>query len=120
MDQLIKILSSKDPEVIIATINVLPAVMVREPANIRIFEECGGLAVIAKLLKDKESAKTVKLRILEFLFFYLIPETKHPDKRGRKTTDQKAKLLSQHLTNVNGLVRELHTTKPFGELDLEW
>lgn len=76
-----------------------------------------------------------RLRILEFLFFYLIPETyqKSAHKRSvtkrdtpggdlqvRRTTEEKSVLLGKYLSNVDGLVHELHTSKPFGDMKHEW
>lgn len=126
----------------IAAINTLVSAMVREPSVIRQFENCNGLNTITKLFKQKETPKDVKLRILEFLFFYLIPETQKPtlptnnksegDKENnsisqlselskRKNTKDKSALLRHYLGNVDGLIQELEISKPFGELDnIEW
>lgn len=112
------------PEVQKAVIDTLVAVMVREVRNIRRFEELEGVPKICALFKNKETTKEVKLRILEFLFFYLIPETRDDretaERRGRKTTEDKQEMLSKYLSNVNGLVREINISKPFGEMNLEW
>lgn len=114
------------PTVQTAAINALVSVMVHNVSNIRLFEELDGLAAICGLFKRKETSKEVKLKILEFLFFYLVPETQdkekseHLDGVKRMTTDDKQKMLAQYLSNVNGLVRELYMSKPFGEMDLEW
>jgi large subunit ribosomal protein L3e len=100
--------------------------MAHEVANIRLFEDLDGLAVICLMFKRKETSKEVKLKILEFLFFYLVPETQrkdrisHPDGIKRMNTDDKQKMLARYLSNVNGLVRELYMSKPFGDMDLEW
>jgi Cell division control protein 14, SIN component len=123
--------SSKSSKVQIALINTVVSVMVREVYNIRKFEQLKGLAVICNLFKNKETAKDVKLRILEFLFFYLIPETRahvkngtntkqHGQRTERKTTEEKQALLGRYLSNVSGLVRELNMSRPFGDMDLEW
>lgn len=114
-----------DPVIHVRAINTLVSVMVREVKNIRKFEQLDGLKQISLLFKSKEVNKEVKLRILEFLFFYLIPETKHSStamarKADRKTTEEKAHMLGKYLSNVSGLVRELNTSKPFGDMVLEW
>ena len=77
----------------------------------------------------------LRLRILEFLFFYLIPETyqntnitarhepsssKTENIQLRRTTEDKQVLLGKYLSNVDGLVHELHTSKPFGDMKHEW
>jgi large subunit ribosomal protein L3e len=116
----------ENPSVQIGAVNALVAVMAHEVANIRLFEDLDGLAVICLMFKRKETSKEVKLKILEFLFFYLVPETQrkdrlsHPDGIKRMNTDDKQKLLARYLSNVNGLVRELYMSKPFGDMDLEW
>lgn len=71
-----------------------------------------------------------RLRILEFLFFYLIPETYQKkssavcrDSSGlnqRRVTEEKQVMLGKYLSNVDGLVNELHTSKPFGDMKHEW
>lgn len=119
----------------IAVINTLVSGMVRQVSAIRRFEMVGGLAVICDLFKLKDTPKDVKLRILEFLFFYLIPETyqkKNPKKSVtkqdqapgnlniRQTTEEKQAMLGKYLSNVDGLVYELHTSKPFGDMKHEW
>lgn len=120
-----------DSNLHIAVINTLVSGMVREVASIRRFELVGGLAVICELFKLRDTTKDVKLRILEFLFFYLVPETqqrapaaavatKGQDLLVRRTTEDKATFLRKYLSNVDGLVNELHTSRPFGDMKHEW
>lgn len=127
MDFLISSLEkTKNSVVQIALVNTIVSIMVREVYNIRKFEQLNGLAVICSLFKDKATAKDVKLQVLEFLFFYLIPETrgnkasKIAGRTERRTTEDKQVLLGRYLSNVSGLVRELNMSRPFGDLDLEW
>lgn len=122
MNKLVKFLDpNNEPEIHVRAINTLVSVMVREVRNIRKFEQLDGLLHISTLFKSKEVSKEVKLRILEFLFFYLIPETQTNNVRSdRKTTEEKARMLEKHLSNVSGLVRELNVSKPFGDMNLEW
>lgn len=122
--------SSKSPLAQVSLINTVISVLVRDVYNIRKFEQLNGLAVICNLFKNKETVKDVKLRILEFLFFYLIPETRLKEKNinskhqslqtERKTTEQKQLILGRYLSNVSGLVRELNMSRPFGDMNLEW
>lgn len=112
----------------IAVVNTLVSGMVREVRSIRRFELMGGLEVVSRLFKRKDTPKDVKLRILEFWFFYLVPETQkkplpshHPnDLDVRRTAEEKRNILGKHLGNVNGLVQELNVSKPFGEMKHEW
>lgn len=99
--------------------------MVHQVESIRKFEDLGGLKTICTVFKKKETPKDVKLRILEFLFFYLIPESQNPSHSEsqilvRKSTEDKQQLLANYLSNVKNLVRELQYSKPFGEIDAEW
>lgn len=135
------------PSIQVAAINTLVAAMVHETPTIRQFEQCDGVAVMCRLFLASQTPKDVKLRILEFLFFYLIPERKtRSSKRSsgssgssgssssgasgewnssplseRKTTKEKANGLRKFLGNVDGLLDELDMSKPFGDLDsIEW
>lgn len=84
----------------------------------------------------------MKLKILEFLYFYLMPEiaptptaialkvsgervpgerlpSKNPRKskvevRIEKTTEEKQKMLGEFMSNVEGLVADLRESQPFG------
>ncbi|CAN6666616.1 hypothetical protein TRVA0_038S00716 [Trichomonascus vanleenenianus] len=124
MKKLIGLISVNSPhaslKVYVAAINTVMSVMVRNVENIRQFESCDGLRVVCDLFKSKDTPKDVKMEILEFLFFYLIPETGQREKVGRLNTEEKSRLLSKYLSNVNGLVKELKTSTPFGDMDLEW
>ena len=76
------------------------------------------------------------MKIVEFLYFYLMPETpisnsaevgppRSPSKRvgsaegggrqaGTKTTEEKQALLGRHMSNVQDLVEDLRESTPFG------
>ncbi|KAK9453970.1 cell division control protein 14, SIN component-domain-containing protein [Dipodascopsis uninucleata] len=122
-----------------ATVNCLVCALAEEWANVRTFESLDGLACICTLFKRKETEKEVKLKILEFLFFYLIPEPQGtaqayesvklkvipeggPSEMFAKpqilsrTTQEKQKMLGKYLSNVDSLVNELRKSQPFGNL----
>lgn len=44
------------------------------PSNVRTFEACDGLLVITSLFKTRATSKEVKMRLVEVLYFYLMPE----------------------------------------------
>ncbi|KAK4556892.1 hypothetical protein LTR86_005873 [Recurvomyces mirabilis] len=44
------------------------------PVNTRTFEEVDGLLTVTSLFKSRSTVKEVKMRTLEFLYFYLMPE----------------------------------------------
>ncbi|GAO47459.1 cell division control 14, SIN component [Saitoella complicata NRRL Y-17804] len=58
-----------------AVVQTLVCVMVDEWDNVRLFERLGGLATITGLFRRGTTPHVVKLKILEFLYFYLIDET---------------------------------------------
>lgn len=53
---------------------VLVTSLIATPQNTRIFEEMDGLLTVTTLFKDEETTKQVKMKLLEFLYFYLMPE----------------------------------------------
>lgn len=49
--------------------------MIDTPQNTRTFENLDGLLTITSLFKSRETTREVKLKLVEFLYFYLMPET---------------------------------------------
>lgn len=49
--------------------------MIDTPQNTRTFENLDGLLTITSLFKSRETSREVKLKLVEFLYFYLMPET---------------------------------------------
>jgi hypothetical protein len=45
------------------------------PRNTRTFEALDGLLTITSLFRSRETGRDVKLKLVEFLYFYLMPET---------------------------------------------
>lgn len=45
-----------------------------QPQNTRTFETIDGLLVITSLFKSRTTSREVKLKLVEFLYFYLMPE----------------------------------------------
>jgi hypothetical protein len=46
------------------------------PQNTRTFESVDGLLVVTSLWKAKTTTREIKQKLIEFLYFYLMPETK--------------------------------------------
>ncbi|KAI9662083.1 MAG: hypothetical protein M1829_006222 [Trizodia sp. TS-e1964] len=57
------------------TLLVLVCVLLEQPSNTRTFETLDGLLTIASLFKSRSTSREVKLKLLEFIYFYLMPET---------------------------------------------
>jgi hypothetical protein len=46
------------------------------PQSTRTFESVDGLLVVTSLLKARSTTREIKQKLLEFLYFYLMPETR--------------------------------------------
>ena len=62
------------PAIQSAALLVLVTSLIATPQNTRIFEQMDGLLTVTTLFKDEETTKQVKMKLLEFLYFYLMPE----------------------------------------------
>ncbi|KAJ4267789.1 hypothetical protein NW762_003904 [Fusarium torreyae] len=139
------------PAIQSATLLTLVTALIDTPVNTRTFESLDGLLTVTSLFKSRSTAREVKLKLVEFLYFYLMPEIpsipradqrdsvpgmlqRSPSKlvgafnaesrRKRSgsdpesdvylTTEEKQELLSQHLSSVEDLVKDLRNCAPFG------
>ncbi|KAK4056221.1 hypothetical protein OIO90_002664 [Microbotryomycetes sp. JL221] len=113
---------TKDPAsspaaVSVAALDCLLAVLVDSPKNVRTFEQIDGLATIVKVLKDKTVAQSVRIKVIEVLYFYLLPEAddlpsmaalsdfvpQTPVKSRHRSTVDKRELLARVMPNVGAL-----------------
>lgn len=67
--------ASNPPKVQSQTLLVLVTALLDCPRNTRTFEDIDGLLTVTSLFKSRSTTKEVKMRTLEFLYFYLMPET---------------------------------------------
>ncbi|QIW95489.1 hypothetical protein AMS68_001007 [Peltaster fructicola] len=75
MNLLLDLLDSANPPKIQSqAILVLVTALLDNPRNTRTFEEIDGLLCVTSVFKSRTSTKEVKMRTLEFLYFYLMPE----------------------------------------------
>ncbi|KAF4448739.1 hypothetical protein F53441_7887 [Fusarium austroafricanum] len=139
------------PAIQSATLLTLVTALIDTPINTRTFESLDGLLTITSLFKSRSTAREVKLKLVEFLYFYLMPEIPsipradqhdsvpamlqrspsklagafNADSRRKRsgsdpegdihlTTEEKQELLSQHLSSVEDLVKDLRNCAPFG------
>ncbi|KPV76995.1 uncharacterized protein RHOBADRAFT_51965 [Rhodotorula graminis WP1] len=58
----------------LAALDVVLCALVDRPANVRVFEDLDGLAHLVRVLKDKAVAQPVRIKVIELLYFYLLPE----------------------------------------------
>lgn len=76
MNLLLDLLDAANPPKIQSqTLLVLVTALLDCPRNTRTFEDIDGLLTVTSLFKSRSTTKEVKMRTLEFLYFYLMPET---------------------------------------------
>lgn len=76
MNLLLDLLDSANPPKIQShALLVLVAALLDCPQNTRMFENVDGLLTVTSLFKSRSTSKDVKMKTLEFLYFYLMPET---------------------------------------------
>ncbi|KAK7951610.1 uncharacterized protein PG986_007338 [Apiospora aurea] len=63
------------PAIQSSTMRVLNIALVDNPQNTRTYENLDGLLTVTSLFKSRGTNKEVKYRCMEFLYFYLMPET---------------------------------------------
>jgi hypothetical protein len=123
------------PAIHSSTLHTLVATLLSTPLNTRAFEQLDGLLTVTSLFKSRTASREVKMKCVEFLYFYLMPE--RPDDmsihgggngRGRgnsggkggrewegtKGTEEKQRLLGKYLGNVGDLVEDLRESAVFG------
>jgi hypothetical protein len=62
------------PAIQSTTLLVLVTALLGNPQNARVFEQIDGLLTITSLFKSRSTTRTLKLKLMEFLYFYLMPE----------------------------------------------
>ncbi|KAM0792763.1 hypothetical protein ACM66B_002537 [Microbotryomycetes sp. NB124-2] len=73
-----RLLPSSPAAVSVAALDCLLAALVDSPRNIRAFESVDGLSTVVRVLKDKTVAQQVRIKVIEILYFYLLPESGTP------------------------------------------
>lgn len=135
---------SSCPAVQSSAVLTLVTALLEQPNITRCFENLDGLLTVTSLFKNRATNREVKLKLVEFLYFYLMPETpyagrngtgdreclqrspskasrlgsggrtKSEGEEGTRTTGEKQRLLGRYLNNVQDLVDDLKETTPFG------
>ncbi|KAK7737920.1 hypothetical protein SLS53_006298 [Cytospora paraplurivora] len=120
------------PAIQSATLLVLVVALVETPRNTRSFENLDGLLTVSSIFKSRSTARDVKFKTMEFLYFYLMPETPSgggsngggggaevavggkPGEGGTLSQQTKQEMLRRHLPNVDELVKDLQQYAPLG------
>ena len=66
--------AANPPDIQSQAVLVLVTALLDCPRNTRTFEHADGLLCLTSLFKGRTTTKEVKMRTLEFLYFYLMPE----------------------------------------------
>lgn len=69
---------SNCPAIQSATLLTLVVALLDRPRNTRTFETLDGLLTVTSLFKMRATSREVKLKLIEFLYFYLMPEAPLP------------------------------------------
>ncbi|KAK4689884.1 hypothetical protein P7C73_g242, partial [Tremellales sp. Uapishka_1] len=64
--------------IVYSILDLLFCILVDSPQNARTFEKLGGLEAVVRLLKGTGVVKEVRMKCIEFLYFYLLPEQSQP------------------------------------------
>ncbi|MCJ1389854.1 hypothetical protein MMC18_002711 [Xylographa bjoerkii] len=122
------------PAIHSSALHTLVAALLCTPRNTRTFETLDGLLTVTSLFKSRSASREVKMKSVEFFYFYLMPETpadsglaianmharsgsgsKWAGEEGdTKGTEEKQALLGRHLGNVADLVEDLRESAVFG------
>ncbi|KAG9015854.1 hypothetical protein FRB93_012419 [Tulasnella sp. JGI-2019a] len=71
------------PTLAAAVLDTLLCILVDCPPSLRVFEEASGVEGVVKTLKKVGIAREVRMKCLEFLYFYLLPEDGSTPGAGR-------------------------------------
>ena len=103
MDTLLDLLDvANPPSVQQAAILVLVTALLNNPKATRTFEQVDGLLSIKDLLRSEEATRGVKVRVMEFLYFYLMPEAPLPLSAERNGTALRVKRSESSLVSEDG------------------
>ncbi|KAF3168736.1 60S ribosomal protein L3 [Orbilia oligospora] len=129
----VQLLTRRQPlDLRVLTIDTLVSALLECPANMRTFEALNGLQTISLLFRNRQTPEKIRLRVTEFLYFYLLPEVEdsqgHQRNRyqmresgyssaqvvvignervmGPKTRsiEQKEEMLGKHLKGIEGII----------------
>lgn len=120
------------------TLLCLVSALLSTPTNVRLFEALDGLLCVTSLSKSRSATREVKMKSVEFLYFYLMPETSdqvtcmnstvqrpwgsasswatqsEQEIEAARAIEEKQDLLGRYLSNVQDLVDDLRESMPFG------
>lgn len=77
---------SSCPAIQSSTLLTLVTALLDTPGNTRTFENLDGLLTVTSLFKSRGTSREVKMKLMEFLYFYLMPETPYSGAGSRQSS----------------------------------
>ncbi|KAK2744936.1 hypothetical protein FQN57_004065 [Myotisia sp. PD_48] len=99
------------PAIQSATLLALVTALLDTPANTRTFEELDGLLTITSLFKLRSTSREVKLKLVEFLYFYLMPETPLPPTANSSTPNTAVSGLHRSPSKIAAFSRSVNAVE---------
>ncbi|CAG8953045.1 hypothetical protein HYFRA_00003239 [Hymenoscyphus fraxineus] len=110
MEQLLDLLEPVNcPAIQSTTIITLVCALIDTPKNTRTFEKLEGLLVVTSIFKSRETTREVKLKLVEFLYFYLMPET--PSIPTANSTVSVPQMLQRSPSKLAGAFNRVDTNR---------
>ncbi|KAI1502903.1 cell division protein Cdc14 [Biscogniauxia marginata] len=101
------------PAIQSATLLTLVTALIDAPQNTRAFENLDGLLAVTSLFRSRGASRDVKLKLVEFLYFYLMPET--PTIPSVSSASASVPDLLQHHRSPSKLVKAFSSSGGSGD-----
>jgi hypothetical protein len=111
--------SSNPPKIQSQTLLVLVSALLDCPRNTRTFEDIDGLLTVTSLFKSRSTSKEVKMRTLEFLYFYLMPEVAFVSSIASAPNTAVLQRSPNKLNNAFAGYSKTHSGETGGEMDID-
>ena len=111
--------SSNPPKIQSQALLVLVSALLDCPRNTRTFENIDGLLTVTSLFKSRSTSKEVKMRTLEFLYFYLMPEVAFVPSTASAPNTAVLPRCPSKLNNAFAGYSRTHSGDTGGEMDID-
>ncbi|VUC28542.1 unnamed protein product [Clonostachys rosea] len=106
------------PAIQSATLLTLVVALIDTPSNTRTFESLDGLLTVTSLFKSRSTAREVKLKLVEFLYFYLMPEMPSIPRADQR--DSVPAMLQRSPSKLAGAFSAADLSRKQPDGDQEW
>lgn len=83
------------PTILQTTLHVLVCALLDQPHNTRVFENVDGIVTLTSLFKSKQTPQELRLKVIEVLYFYLMPERMEDARPVTATRDGAGQMLQR-------------------------